>query len=115
MVFRFSIGQLPTWAKKKVTESVSGSGGLSPTTGSPDMPKGRWAQTVGTSTISFKSHYDTDSVVPFPQQGKLALRVSRYYGELAQRNELALRGELLLLGELALHGELALRVSRYCG
>ncbi|KAF2353101.1 WD40 repeat [Trinorchestia longiramus] len=66
--YRFSIGQLPTWAKKKVSESSEPAG--SPTSGNPDLPKGRWAQKVPNSSITFKSHYDTDSVVQFPTSDK---------------------------------------------
>lgn len=93
---RFSIGQLPTWAKKKVTESGGGSGGgNSPSGGNPDMPKGRWAQKVHTnSSITFKSHYDTDSVIPFPVPGErlgwgLCRRLCMPHGVTLWSNQLA--------------------------
>jgi hypothetical protein len=38
-------------------------------TGSPsDFPKGRWGQRVGSGgqPLTVKSHYDSDSVIPFP-------------------------------------------------
>ena len=34
------------------------------------MPKGRWAQKVHSSAITFKSHYDTDSVINLPSSGE---------------------------------------------
>ena len=67
--YRFSVGQLPLWAKKQIGEnnsaklssSVSGKGSV-------DLPKGRWAQRMDTnaSGITVKSFYQGDSVIPFP-------------------------------------------------
>lgn len=67
--YRFSVGQLPLWAKKQIGEnnparpSSSASG-----KGSVDLPKGRWAQRMDTnaSGITVKSFYQGDSVIPFP-------------------------------------------------
>ncbi len=61
--YRFSVGQLPVWAKKQIRgnkysgENVQNS----------DQPvKGRWAQRVGGQQVTVKSHYEDDSVIPFP-------------------------------------------------
>lgn len=70
-VHRFSMGQLPLWAKKQMTEPASGGAGMCDRGGAPDMPKGRWAQRLHTNAITFKSHYHTDSVIPFPARGEM--------------------------------------------
>lgn len=68
--YRFSVGQLPLWAKKqintaKVEESVGSSSG--PRSLGVDLPKGRWAQRVQQGDgITVKSVYDSDEVIPFP-------------------------------------------------
>lgn len=66
---RFSMGQLPLWAKKQMTEP-QGPGNGAGDRGGVDLPKGRWAQRVPNNAITFKSHYDTDSVIPFPARGE---------------------------------------------
>ena len=70
--YRFNVGQLPLWAKKQITESQTNKG--NPDQGvdasNPDLPKGRWAQRLPNNAVTFKSHYDTDSIIPFPAQGK---------------------------------------------
>lgn len=72
------MGQLPLWAKKQMTEP-QGSGNGPGDRGAVDMPKGRWAQRLHNNAITFKSHYDTDSVIPFPARGEL-MQVSFYKG-----------------------------------
>ncbi|XP_047496658.1 WD repeat-containing protein 62-like isoform X3 [Penaeus chinensis] len=67
--YRFSMGQLPLWAKKQMTEPQGPAGGAGDR-GTVDMPKGRWAQRLHNNAITFKSHYDTDSVIPFPARDK---------------------------------------------
>ncbi|XP_069193391.1 mitogen-activated protein kinase-binding protein 1 isoform X4 [Procambarus clarkii] len=67
--YRFSVGKLPLWAKKQMTESQGPGGGAGDRAG-VDMPKGRWAQRLPNNAITFKSHYDTDSVIPFPAREK---------------------------------------------
>ncbi|XP_066973232.1 uncharacterized protein [Macrobrachium rosenbergii] len=67
--YRFSMGQLPLWAKKQMTEPQRPGNGPGDR-GSVDMPKGRWAQRIHNSPMTFKSHYDTDSVIPFPAREK---------------------------------------------
>jgi len=57
--YRFSVGKLPVWAKKQLAGSP-GSG-----SSDPDLPKGRWAARIG-DHVTVKSHYDSDSVIPFP-------------------------------------------------
>ena len=57
--YRFSVGKLPVWAKKQLAASP-GSG-----SSDPDLPKGRWAARIG-DHVTVKSHYDSDSVIPFP-------------------------------------------------
>lgn len=64
------MGQLPLWAKKQMTEPQGPAGGAGDR-GTVDMPKGRWAQRLHNNAITFKSHYDTDSVIPFPARGNL--------------------------------------------
>ncbi|XP_040574255.1 uncharacterized protein Wdr62 isoform X3 [Lepeophtheirus salmonis] len=70
--YRFSVGKLPIWAKKQMTErKTTLSPPHSPQTGtknSVDYPKGRWAQRVGSRGMTVKSHYDSDSVIPFPKK-----------------------------------------------
>ncbi|RXG52605.1 Mitogen-activated protein kinase-binding protein 1 [Armadillidium vulgare] len=70
--YRFNVGQLPLWAKKQINDSKpkppgspSNNGGVA-----MDMPKGRWAQRLPNNPITFKSHYDTDSMVPYPSIDK---------------------------------------------
>ena len=59
---RFSVGKLPIWAKKQLV-GAPGSGNQP---GNSDaMPKGRWAARIG-GQVTVKSHYDSDSVIPFP-------------------------------------------------
>ena len=58
--YRFSVGKLPVWAKKQLAASP-GSG-----SSDPDLPKGRWAARIGDRNVTVKSHYDSDSVIPFP-------------------------------------------------
>ncbi|XP_069943226.1 uncharacterized protein Wdr62 isoform X3 [Cherax quadricarinatus] len=69
--YRFSMGQLPLWAKKQMTEPQGPGGGIGDR-GGVDLPKGRWAQRLHNNAITFKSHYDTDSVIPFPAREKRA-------------------------------------------
>ncbi|XP_050452738.1 mitogen-activated protein kinase-binding protein 1 isoform X4 [Cataglyphis hispanica] len=70
MDYRFSVGQLPLWAKKQMnTASTDGSAVLDLNVRSlnVDLPKGRWAQRVQESdSITVKSVYDSDEVIPFP-------------------------------------------------
>ena len=70
--YRFSVGQLPLWAKKQIGESnpakSATTGGGSAGSGG-GLPKGRWAQrmdTTNASGITVKSVYQGDSVIPFP-------------------------------------------------
>ncbi|KAK0089384.1 hypothetical protein PV325_007542, partial [Microctonus aethiopoides] len=73
--YRFSVGQLPHWAKKQITTSATST--TTTTTEehltssvrsvSVDMPKGRWAQRVQQADgITVKSVYDSDEIIPFP-------------------------------------------------
>ncbi|KAF7987924.1 hypothetical protein HCN44_003787 [Aphidius gifuensis] len=106
--YRFSVGQLPHWAKKQIntntnstttttlssSSSLSASSTLTTTAAAAsatttatsidtvndvnnvssgvrslgiDMPKGRWAQRVQqTDSITVKSIYDSDEIIPFP-------------------------------------------------
>ncbi|XP_076238466.1 WD repeat domain 62 isoform X3 [Calliopsis andreniformis] len=68
--YRFSVGQLPLWAKKQINTANADD---STTLGSNmrslgvDLPKGRWAQRVQQGDgITVKSVYDSDEVIPFP-------------------------------------------------
>ncbi|XP_037079636.1 mitogen-activated protein kinase-binding protein 1-like [Pollicipes pollicipes] len=64
--YRFSVGGLPQWAKRKVTETSP-----SPTNErTVDFPKGRWAQRIDSAGMTVKSIYDRDSVIPFPAQDR---------------------------------------------
>lgn len=68
--YRFSVGQLPLWAKKQInTANTDDSAALGSTVRSlgVDLPKGRWAQRVQQGDgITVKSVYDSDEVIPFP-------------------------------------------------
>ncbi|XP_070153994.1 mitogen-activated protein kinase-binding protein 1 isoform X9 [Polyergus mexicanus] len=70
MDYRFSVGQLPLWAKKQInTTSTDDSAvfDLNVRSLNVDLPKGRWAQRVQESDgITVKSVYDSDEVIPFP-------------------------------------------------
>lgn len=62
--YRFSVGKLPVWAKKQLGASGNQTGD------NPDMPKGRWAARIGgAGQVTVKSHYDSDSIIPFPPSG----------------------------------------------
>lgn len=68
--YRFSIGQLPQWAKKQIN-TTNTDGRMSGNSGARslcvDLPKGRWAQRVQQGDgITVKSVYDSDEVIPFP-------------------------------------------------
>ncbi|XP_039299176.1 mitogen-activated protein kinase-binding protein 1 [Nilaparvata lugens] len=59
--YRFSVGQLPLWAKKQMSVPLSGA--------NPrivEVPKGRWAQRIRPTGITVKSVFDSDSIIPFP-------------------------------------------------
>ena len=61
--YRFSVGKLPVWAKKQLVGGASGNQSGE----NPDLPKGRWATRIeGAGQVTVKSHYDSDSVIPFP-------------------------------------------------
>lgn len=88
--YRFSVGQLPHWAKKQIGENQppksaapvgTGPVGSNNSKGGVDLPKGKWGQrmdTTNSSGITVKSFYQGDSVIPFPSsQSKLK---SRLYG-----------------------------------
>ncbi|XP_015117371.1 mitogen-activated protein kinase-binding protein 1 isoform X2 [Diachasma alloeum] len=69
--YRFSVGQLPQWAKKQINTCTSAneeSIGTSVVRSlGVDMPKGRWAQRVQQADgITVKSVYDSDEIIPFP-------------------------------------------------
>ncbi|KAG7212590.1 hypothetical protein KM043_012885 [Ampulex compressa] len=68
--YRFSVGQLPLWAKKQINTSNSDEGVALGSNVRPlgvDLPKGRWAQRVQQADgITVKSVYDGDEVIPFP-------------------------------------------------
>ncbi|XP_076663120.1 WD repeat domain 62 [Andrena cerasifolii] len=68
--YRFSVGQLPLWAKKQInTANADESTGLGSNVRplGVDLPKGRWAQRVQQGDgITVKSVYDSDEVIPFP-------------------------------------------------
>ncbi|XP_043289128.1 mitogen-activated protein kinase-binding protein 1 isoform X9 [Venturia canescens] len=69
--YRFSVGQLPLWAKKQINTTSSINESSSVSSGgrslSVDLPKGRWAQRVQQGDgITVKSVYDSDEIIPFP-------------------------------------------------
>ena len=67
--YRFSVGQLPLWAKKQIGSEGNPAKPGSNAKGGVDLPKGRWAQrmdTTNASGITVKSFYQGDSVKPFP-------------------------------------------------
>nr|XP_034187108.1 mitogen-activated protein kinase-binding protein 1 isoform X6 [Osmia lignaria] len=67
--YRFSVGQLPLWAKKQINTNADESGPLGSNVRplGVDLPKGRWAQRVQQGDgITVKSVYDSDEVIPFP-------------------------------------------------
>lgn len=70
--YRFSVGQLPLWAKKQINTNTSADDqgaalDLNVRSLNVDLPKGRWAQRVQqTDGITVKSVYDSDEVIPFP-------------------------------------------------
>nr|XP_031827245.1 mitogen-activated protein kinase-binding protein 1 [Nomia melanderi]XP_031827246.1 mitogen-activated protein kinase-binding protein 1 [Nomia melanderi]XP_031827247.1 mitogen-activated protein kinase-binding protein 1 [Nomia melanderi] len=68
--YRFSVGQLPLWAKKQINTANADETttlGSNPRSLGVDLPKGRWAQRVQQGDgITVKSVYDSDEVIPFP-------------------------------------------------
>lgn len=69
--YRFSVGQLPLWAKKQINTTASTNDSPALSSGvrslSVDLPKGRWAQRVQQGDgITVKSVYDSDEIIPFP-------------------------------------------------
>jgi len=68
--YRFSVGQLPLWAKKQMNTASTEEGGASARPPGVDLPKGRWAQRVQQGDgITVKSVYDSDEIIPFPRDG----------------------------------------------
>lgn len=72
--YRFSIGQLPDWAKKQITGERS-AGNKKPVV---TLPQGKWSERVeqasATGPITIKSFHHTDTVVPvsFPTKPPVA-------------------------------------------
>ncbi|XP_044579059.1 uncharacterized protein LOC123261509 isoform X3 [Cotesia glomerata] len=67
--YRFSVGQLPHWAKKQINTDTNTEENITSSVRSVsvDMPKGRWAQRVQqTDGITVKSVYDSDEIIHFP-------------------------------------------------
>ncbi|XP_021926195.1 mitogen-activated protein kinase-binding protein 1 isoform X3 [Zootermopsis nevadensis] len=62
--YRFSVGQLPLWAKKQMADNSSPPASL--TNRQMDLPKGRWAQRLDAGGITVKSVYDSDSIIQIP-------------------------------------------------
>ncbi|CAG2056769.1 unnamed protein product, partial [Timema podura] len=62
--YRFTLTQLPFWAKKQMSEHTSPP--LSLSNKQRDLPRGRWAQRLDTGEIKVKSVYDNDSVIQMP-------------------------------------------------
>ncbi|EFX83500.1 hypothetical protein DAPPUDRAFT_48286 [Daphnia pulex] len=96
--YRFSVGQLPLWAKKQIGENNPPKPGSNSTNkGGVDLPKGRWAQrmdTTNASGITVKSFYQGDSVIPFPpSQSKFAasLRVDLIISDVTMANLIRIR------------------------
>lgn len=67
-IYRFSIGQLPQWAKKQLTEETIQSPIL---TKGVVAPKGRWAQRAE-NAMGVKSFYSSNPY-PFPALGKYCI------------------------------------------
>ncbi|CAG0915557.1 unnamed protein product [Notodromas monacha] len=75
--YQFSIGQLPSWAKKKIENpgslnssqlNISTSSAYGQAHGS-EFPKGRWAQRIDSSqsqSLTVRSHHFSDTSIPFP-------------------------------------------------
>jgi hypothetical protein len=61
---RFSVGQLPLWAKKQMADNSSPPASLA--NRHMDLPKGRWAQRLDAGGITVKSVYDSDSIIQIP-------------------------------------------------
>ncbi|PNF17421.1 hypothetical protein B7P43_G02967 [Cryptotermes secundus] len=62
--YRFSVGQLPLWAKKQIADNSSPPASL--INRQMDLPKGRWAQRLDAGGITVKSVYDSDSIIQIP-------------------------------------------------
>ncbi|KAF8786903.1 WD repeat-containing protein 62 [Argiope bruennichi] len=60
----FSDGQLPSWAKKQISDEWKAGERSSPP---PQQPRGRWAQRLEGQSLIVKSYSYTDSVIPIPQ------------------------------------------------
>lgn len=70
--YRFSVGQLPLWAKKQISTDDSAALGSNVRSLGIDLPKGRWAQRVQQGDgITVKSVYDSDEVIPFPSRSAI--------------------------------------------
>ena len=88
--YRFSVGQLPHWAKKQISDNQPpkstqvGTGPISSNNakGGVDLPKGKWGQrmdTTNSSGITVKSFYQGDSVIPFPSSQSTCPRFSLHF------------------------------------
>ena len=72
-LIRFSIGQLPLWAKKHISEDTSPPISLNKGVA---QPKGRWAQRAE-RTVDVKSFY-SDSVISFPNLNGKTMHILKY-------------------------------------
>ncbi|XP_076306142.1 mitogen-activated protein kinase-binding protein 1-like isoform X3 [Tachypleus tridentatus] len=65
--YRFSMGQLPFWAKKQMFEDLSDAKrNIEQRNPPPVQPRGRWAQRLDGQGLIVKSYLNSDSVIPFP-------------------------------------------------
>nr|CAD7444973.1 unnamed protein product [Timema bartmani] len=81
--YRFTLTQLPFWAKKQMSEHTSPP--LSLSNKQRDLPRGRWAQRLDTGEIKVKSVYDNDSVIQMPGNQGLNQTASWRFKDVAEK------------------------------
>lgn len=65
--YRFSMGQLPSWAKKQMLDESNNDASKSEQQSQQTLqPRGRWAQRLDEGGLVVRSYLNSDSVIPYP-------------------------------------------------
>ncbi|XP_023225162.1 mitogen-activated protein kinase-binding protein 1-like [Centruroides sculpturatus] len=106
--YRFSIGQLPGWAKKQIVEDSTTSSSYSESESSLTIqPRGRWAQRVDGQGLVVRSYLPSDSIIPYPNnQGQKQNRYSHNEERIFQsREEVNSTSNQVSTAHISLHQE----------
>lgn len=112
--YRFSIGQLPGWAKKQIVEESTTSSSYSESESSLTIqPRGRWAQRVDGQGLVVRSYLPSDSVIPYPNnQGQKQNKYSLNEDKIFQMREVHNSSNQISTAQISLHQETTTSVRR---